>query len=317
MENSSESNKPEKKKPGRPPKPKVSTGEILPIHKQKEIVDELFDGDGNLRQHQEFKTKIMNLSSSFPTFNSEDSLEKVDLGIKNQIEFLNENLITLDESLKKATSEFNKVSEVRTFLEEQHFTLKDLIKDHQDFIIDYENDLEDIDEGQFIPEKSDFSRWMANKFFGRKDEIWLRQAITKSETIISQLQTKLVSVNEVLAKTLLAFQGQKTMVEQFETVIESYREVRMGLGKERRRFADAAKTKQTKELQQSIIQNYIEKGKMIQKLGPEILNSITENSRLISQKVQQLQIDSTAGLFLAPKLEFSDKLNEADSESET
>jgi len=61
----------------------------------------------------------------------------------------------------------------------------------------------------------------------------LREGIARSETIISQLESKLVSVTEILLKALLAFQANQQILELLESVRENYRELRLDLEKDR------------------------------------------------------------------------------------
>ncbi len=293
------------KKRGRPRKVLKEELRIAsqPIDNEKNKIDTLFSGeDGNLLRNQEFQNEMKDFASSLPRFELNESAENISLGLKEQVQHINKQLDILDVKYKEGEVVVQSITKIKNFLELQQVTIRDLIRNEQDCILHYEEKIDELPGEHFTVDRNSLTRWILDKIFGKKDEICLREGIARSETIISQLESKLVPVTEALSKALLAFEGNQRILELLESVRENYREVRLELGKDPRLFEAAAKNQKTKDLQNSIIANYLAKGEKLKELGTDISASLMVSGRSISQKVQELQIDAAKNSFLPKRL---------------
>mgnify|MGYP005751740425 CR=1 FL=1 len=125
---------------------------------------------------------------------------------------------------------------------------------------------------------------------GIKDEIQLRQEIARSETIISQWNSRLVEISSVFSETLIAVKGHQLIVDTIATIRDSYRTIRIDLGKARREIQLKLKDSQNMEENQAIVENYLENIEKLKKIGPNSLDSASKNGQLIAQLFRDIKV---------------------------
>ena len=113
-------------------------------------------------------------------------------------------------------------------LSDERSVVKKLIIREQDCIFRNENQLQTINFNQYRAEWPDFVRGIVKIFTGKDDEIGFKTKIAKSEAKIAQRQT---DINSILSEAWIASKGYNDAVELLTKVSETFRDLRMELGK--------------------------------------------------------------------------------------
>lgn len=186
-------------------------------------------------------------------------------------------------------SELQEIEVIKNRLLEQRVRVTSLIEKEQNLILSCERKLENLSESHFTADRSGAIRFLLG-LVGIKDEIQLRQEIARSETIISQWNSRLVEISSIFSETLIAVKGHQLIVDTIATIRDSYRTIRIDLGKARREIQLKLKDSQNMEENQAIVENYLENIEKLKKIGPNSLDSASKNGQLIAQLFRDIKV---------------------------
>lgn len=261
---------------GRPPKnPNKKIEKVL-----NQVENSVSKNDQLAETLSNIQLRSTSISSSSDLEVSEGS-EKTLGQLTSIIKELDEKLETSNVELNDALNSLKELEEIKVKLLAKKDQIDEIIANEQDRIHRADIRLENLDVNHFTADRSPVVRFVLSKI-GIEDEISLNQTIAKSESVISQWNNKLIEINSALSKAWIAHQDTENMVAIIKGISESYRTVRMNLGKIRRNIRNSLKAQENQIEQQMIMKDYLENVKKLQNVGPSVKNALSEHKNIVA-----------------------------------
>lgn len=262
-------------------------------------IQELFSENGHLLKNDtlanDILSKVEETSNSLVTQNQKidlnnESPEKLETNLNEQISSLDRELPIIEMEYQKAMNEVRELEAIKNRLIKNKIEISSIIEQEQNLIMGWEKDIKTLPAHHFSADRSPFVRWLLN-FFGHTDEITLISNISRSEALISQWKSRLVEVNSVLSQTLLALVGHEQIFSTISLIRESYRCLRLDLGKVEREFQSKLKDERNSKTNQLIMENYLHSLDDLKTLVPSLSNSVTKNNELVSKMFKDVKLN--------------------------
>lgn len=229
-----------------------------------------------------------------------DSLPEV---LNSQITELTRKISIVDKQSVTISQELLSINKQRVKVEMERLRLTDFISKDQDRIYKTQQRILKLDSDQYRPDLPDFLRPLVQFLTSKDDEILLRLKVSKSEARISQRKTRLVKVNEKLSEILIMQNLRLDNSEALRTINDSYRQIRLNLGRIQREILDNLRDQENEAAQNLILKNYLEALDNLKQAGSKFSDSLlktTKESRDSFDRVLKLRASS----------DFPDNLND-------
>lgn len=233
------------------------------------------------------KEKDFKIPQEFPKTTGELIQWNDNLG--SQVDQLTTKIQTVDEQYKKAKSQLNDLEKIKNKLMDERSIIKQLVNKDQDLIYKAEQKMLSIDPNQYLADLPDILRPLVKFFSRREDEILLRERIARSEAKISQRNTRLVDINAALSKAWIAHKSFLDGLDVLKNISESYRDIRMSLGKIRRESQESLQIKKNEEDQNLILKNYLTSIQQLDSVGFGFLVTLSKNRETANNLVEKVQ----------------------------